>query len=128
MKLLLDQGLPRSTAELLREREVEATHVSEIGLSRAEDPEIIKLAQTNDQIIVTLDSDFHQFLALTKASSPSIIWIRIDKLRAPELVEIILSILNERQEMLLKGVAITVRPDRKVKTRLLPIIMVYSFQ
>ena len=123
MKLLLDQGLPLSTAELLREQEVEAIHVSEIGWSRAEDPEIIKLAQTNDQIVITLDADFHALLALTSANSPSVIWIRIANLRAPELVEIILSILDEYQEMLAKGVAITVRSDRKIKMRLLPIII-----
>jgi predicted nuclease of predicted toxin-antitoxin system len=123
MKLLLDQGLPLSTAELLREIEIEATHVSDIGYSRAEDTKIIELAQTNNQIIITLDADFHALLALTSVNSPSIIWIRIANLRAPELVEIILSVLEEYQEILVKGVAITVRSDRKVKTRLLPIII-----
>jgi predicted nuclease of predicted toxin-antitoxin system len=123
MKLLLDQGLPLSTAELLRERGIEVIHVSEIGWSRAEDPEIIRLAQTNDRVIVTLDADFHALLALASANSPSVIWIRIPNPRAPELVEVILSILDEYQEMLVKGVAITVRSDLKIKTRLLPIVI-----
>ena len=122
MKLLLDQGLPPLTAELLRGKGIDAVHVSEVGLSRAEDLRIIELAQTNARIIVTLDADYHALIALTSAPSPSVIWIRVVNLRASEYVEIIMSILNEYKEMLINGVLITIRSDRKVKTRILPII------
>jgi predicted nuclease of predicted toxin-antitoxin system len=123
MKLLLDQGLPLSTAELLREQGIDSIHVSEIGWARAEDTKIIELAQTNDQIIITLDADYHAVIALTSAPSPSVIWIRVVNLRALEDMEIIIPILNEYKEMLINGVLITMRSDRKVKTRLLPIII-----
>ena len=121
MKLLLDQGLPPLTAELLREQGLDAVHVSEIGWARAEDPKIIELAQANNQIIITLDADYHAAIALTSAPSPSVIWIRVVNLRAPEYVELIMPILNEYKEMLINGVLITMRSDRKIKTRLLPI-------
>ena len=123
MKLLLDQGLPPLTAELLRGQGIDAIHVSEIGYSRAEDPKIIELAQTNERIIVTLDADYHAAIALTSAPSPSVIWIRVVNLRAAEYVEIIMPILNEYKEMLINGVLITMRSDGKIKTRLLPIII-----
>jgi predicted nuclease of predicted toxin-antitoxin system len=123
MKLLLDQGLPHLTAELLRGQGIDAIHVSEIGYSRAEDTKIIELAQTNDRIIITLDADYHAAIALTSSPSPSVIWIRVVNLRASEYVEIIMPILNEYKEMLINGVLITMRSDRKVKTRLLPIII-----
>ena len=123
MKLLLDQGLPPLTAELLRGQGIDTIHVSEIGYSRAEDPKIIELAQTNKRIIVTLDADYHAAIALTSAPSPSVIWIRVVNLRAAEYVEIIMPILNEYKEMLINGVLITMRSDRQVKTRLLPIII-----
>jgi len=42
MKLLLDQGLPRSAAALLRETGIDTLHVAEIGMSQAEDIEIIQ--------------------------------------------------------------------------------------
>jgi predicted nuclease of predicted toxin-antitoxin system len=121
MKLLLDQGLPPLTAELLREQGIDAIHVSEIGYSRAEDTKIIELAQTNNRIIITLDADYHAAIALTSSPSPSVIWIRVVNLRSSEYVEIILPILNEYKEILINGVLITIRSDRKVKTRLLPI-------
>jgi predicted nuclease of predicted toxin-antitoxin system len=123
MKLLLDQGLPPLTAELLREQGIDAIHVSEIGYSRAEDTKIIELAQTGNRIIITLDADYHAAIALTSSPSPSVIWIRVVNLRASKYVEIIIPILNEYKEMLINGVLITMRSDRQVKTRLLPIII-----
>jgi predicted nuclease of predicted toxin-antitoxin system len=120
---LLDQGLPPMTAELLRGKGIDTVHVSEIGWARAEDTKIIELAQTNDRVIVTLDADYHAAIALTSAPSPSVIWIRVVNLRAAEYVEIIMPILNEHKEMLITGILITIRSDRQVKTRLLPIIL-----
>lgn len=123
MKFLLDQGLPPLTAELLRKQGLDAVHVSEIGWARAEDTKIIELAQIDNRIIITLDADYHAAVALTSAPSPSVIWIRVVNLRSSEYVEIIMSILNEYKEMLMNGVLITIRSDRKVKTRLLPIVL-----
>ena len=44
MKLLLDQGLPLSAAALLRDAGIDTIHVGEIGMSEAEDAEIIQRA------------------------------------------------------------------------------------
>jgi hypothetical protein len=41
-RLLLDQGLPRSTAGLLSQGGWDVVHVSEIGMSRADDREILR--------------------------------------------------------------------------------------
>ena len=38
MKLLLDQGLPHTAAELLTTAGIDTTHVGEIGYASAEDP------------------------------------------------------------------------------------------
>ncbi len=123
MKLLLDQGLPPLTAELLRGQGLDAIHVAEIGYSRVEDPKIIELAQTDDRVIITLDADYHAAIALTSVPSPSVVWIRIVNLRSTAYVELIMPILNEYKEMLANGVLITIRSDGKIKTRLLPIII-----
>jgi predicted nuclease of predicted toxin-antitoxin system len=123
MKLLLDQGLPPLTAELLRGQGIDTVHVSEVGLSRAEDLRIIELAQTDNRIIITLDADYHASIALTSVPSPSVIWIRVVNLQASEYMDMIIPILNEYKEMLVNGVLITIRSDGKIKTRLLPIII-----
>jgi predicted nuclease of predicted toxin-antitoxin system len=70
MKLLLDQGTPRSTAELLRNADHDAVHASEIGLAAAADPVIIATAHQQDRTVITLDSDFHAHLALSRQRVP----------------------------------------------------------
>ncbi len=45
MKLLLDQGLPRSSATLLIDEGLDAIHVADIGFSQAEDADIIQKAK-----------------------------------------------------------------------------------
>ena len=59
MRFLIDQGLSRSVARLLREAGHEADHVGELGMARADDAEVIATATERRSIIVTLDSDFH---------------------------------------------------------------------
>lgn len=64
IKLFLDQGLPRSAAGLLRERGWDVQHVSERGMSRAEDATILLVARQEERVLVTLDADFHTLLAI----------------------------------------------------------------
>jgi len=73
MKLLLDQGLPRSAAGLLRQEGLDAVHTGECDLSAASDGEILAVARAQGRVVITLDSDFHTILALEGASGPSVI-------------------------------------------------------
>jgi predicted nuclease of predicted toxin-antitoxin system len=123
MKLLLDQGLPRSAASLLRDENIDTIHVGEIGMSAARDIDIIKMAREEGQVVITLDADFHTLLALTEATSPSVIRIRIENLRAQALVELLLRVIKECEEDTEKGAAITVEPGR-IRIRHLPLLPV----
>jgi predicted nuclease of predicted toxin-antitoxin system len=76
MRLLLDQGLPRSTVHHLDAPGVESAHVGEKGLATASDAKIIDFARQGGWIVVTLDADFHALLALSGVR------IRIEGLRA----------------------------------------------
>ena len=44
MRLILDQGVPRDAASMLRELGYECTHVGEVGMSRAADQDILAWA------------------------------------------------------------------------------------
>jgi predicted nuclease of predicted toxin-antitoxin system len=112
MKLLLDQGLPRSAAAMLRDIGIDVTHVAEIGLSQAEDIEIIQKARAENFVVATLDADFHALLALDEAISPSVIRIRIERLRAKPLMELLLMVVSKCEADLIKGSAITVEINR----------------
>lgn len=121
MKLLLDQGLPRSTASLLRAIGIDTVHTGEIGLATADDESIIQVARQQERVIVTLDSDFHALLALSGADKPSIVRIRIEGLRAEALATLLQALLEERSSELDKGALMTVQLKR-VRIRFLPII------
>ena len=67
IRLALDQGVPLDAATLLRKAGYECIHVSEAGLHRAEDAQILKWARELDSVIVTLDADFHAMMAVSGA-------------------------------------------------------------
>jgi predicted nuclease of predicted toxin-antitoxin system len=67
MKLLLDQGAPRSAAAILRRDGFDALHTGEVGMAESTDAEIIHWATIEDRVVVTLDADFHTILALARS-------------------------------------------------------------
>ena len=81
-RVLLDQGLAPLAAKLLRDQGWEAIHVADIGLHAAEDTQILSYARANQMTCVTLDHDFHAHLAQSSANGPSVVFLRIQKLRA----------------------------------------------
>jgi predicted nuclease of predicted toxin-antitoxin system len=58
MKLLLDQGIPRSTLLHLASAGNVAEHVGDLGLATASDDAILAAARDRQAIIVTMDADF----------------------------------------------------------------------
>jgi predicted nuclease of predicted toxin-antitoxin system len=121
MKLLLDQGLPLSAAALLRDAGLDTIHVGEIEMSEAEDTEIIQRAKEEGRVVATLDADFHALLALDEAIAPSVIRIRIERLRAKALTELLLNVIAECEDELQQGAAVTVEPSR-IRIRRLPLL------
>ena len=120
MKLLLDQGLPRSTARLLRETGIDTVHVSEIGYSTSEDAVILERGREEDSTVVTLDADFHTLLALSGATSPSVIRIRIEGLKGETAANLIRTVLMQCEEDLKQGAVVTVE-RRRIRVRKLPL-------
>ena len=58
MKLLLDQDVYAATARFLLDLGHDVVPVAGIGLSRAQDQEILRVAQEQNRILVTRDRDF----------------------------------------------------------------------
>jgi len=84
MKLLLDQGLPRSTVRHLASMGIAAEHVGDLGLARAADVHILDVARERQAVVVTLDADFHAIMATSHATSPSVVRIRIEGLKGEQ--------------------------------------------
>lgn len=120
MKLLLDQGLPRSAVTLLRAAGLDADHVGDRGHAAAADATILALAVAEGRTIVTLDADFHTLLALAGATEPSVVRIRIEGLRAEALAALIQSVLAQAGADLEAGAVVTVQEGR-LRIRRLPL-------
>ena len=76
MKFLIDAQLPPGLAGWLIEKGHLATHVNDIFLTAAEDPEIWDHALESGSIIITKDEDFAERLSRT-AGGPVVVWLRI---------------------------------------------------
>jgi predicted nuclease of predicted toxin-antitoxin system len=121
MKLLLDQGLPRSTVGHLANLQIAAEHVGNIGLAAASDEDILDAARLRQAGVVTLDADFHRILAATSATTPSVIRIRCEGLKGDELAVLLNDVLRVAQSDLLQGAVVSVTETR-IRVRLLPLL------
>jgi predicted nuclease of predicted toxin-antitoxin system len=119
-RLLLDQGLPRSTAKLLSDAGWDVAHVGDIGLSRAEDLRILEHARQDNRICVTLDADFHSLLATSEAKSPSVVRIRREGLNGKAICDLLLKIWPRIETAVNEGALVTIT-ERSVRVRALPI-------
>ena len=120
MKFLLDQGLPRSSASLLRENNIVATHLGELDMSAAPDEAIIEYARANGYCIVTLDADFHSLIAASAANGPSVIRLRVQRLKAPDAASLVKTVLERLGHEFSSGCFVTVTKD-SIRIRRLPV-------
>ena len=118
--LVLDQGVPRDAAAILRGLGYECFHVAEVGMSTASDEEILGFALARNAVVVTLDADFHAILAVSGGTGPSAIRIRIQGLRAPEIAECI-NLVSTRFDNALKAGSLVTVKARKTTCHRLPI-------
>ena len=121
MKLLLDQGLPRSAAGLLNAADFDTIHVGDIGYATADDEAILAKAREEARVVVTLDADFHTLMALSGANGPSVIRVRLQGLRAPALVDLLLYTIEQCRNDLDTGALVTVQRGR-IRVHHLPLL------
>lgn len=120
MRLLLDMGLPRRSAALLRRAGVDAVHLSERGLTRLPDEDVLALAAEEQRVVVTLDADFSALLALSGASGPSVIHLRVEGLDHREAAQEIQRVTAAIEGDLASGCIASVAPGG-VRIRRLPV-------
>lgn len=121
MRLLLDQGLPRSTVLHLQNKGIAAVHVGDIGLATASDAKILEFARQEERVVVTFDADFHTLLALSGLTEPSVIRIRIEGLRGDRIASLLGTVLALSGSDLTQGAMVSVT-ENGVRIRHLPLL------
>jgi predicted nuclease of predicted toxin-antitoxin system len=106
-RLLLDQGIARSTASIL-------TGAGWNVLL------ILDYARAQQRIICTLDADFHALLAVSGQDSPSVVRIRREGLRGEELAQLLVRIWPDIVKSVTQGAAVSVT-ERSIRIRRLPV-------
>jgi len=84
------------------------------------DYEILAYALRESRVVITLDRDFPQILALTSAGRPSVILIRRQRLRAKEVAALIESAWLTHEVALEQGCVLQIGA-RGVRFRRLPL-------
>ena len=77
IKILVDEDMPRPTADLLRSLNIDAFDVREIGLKGATDQEIFKYAQKKRMIIISRDKEFSSIVKYPLGTHSGIIVARL---------------------------------------------------
>lgn len=76
MKFLLDQDVYALTERFLREQGYDVVTASELGLSRAADIDLLKIAGEQERVFVTRDRDYGNLVFVHSAGS-GVIYLRI---------------------------------------------------
>ena len=88
MKLIFDENLSPRLAEHLSDIFPDSTHVRDVGLKSADDPEVWKFADNNGFVIVSKDADMHD-RSLLFGFPPKVIWIRLGNCSTRQVEELI---------------------------------------
>lgn len=113
-------GLGWRLADWLRSQGHQAEHLSELGLERAIDLDILELAQRSKAVVLTSDRDFGQILATQQRSSPSVILFRLSNYRLEIVQARLASALEQFSSRLEEGCILSI-DDRLIRFRMLPI-------
>ncbi|MGH9809692.1 MAG: DUF5615 family PIN-like protein [Terriglobia bacterium] len=117
---MLDQGLPATAVTALRAQGWDAVHAREVEMQEAADTDILDYAARESRVVITLDRDFPQILALTRAARPSVVLIRQQRLRAADVAPLLESIWRDHEAVLDQGCVVMVSA-RGSRARLLPL-------
>lgn len=120
MKLLLDMNLPRDLAKRLTQEGHASRHAGDIGLSEAEDSDVLEVARCAGEIVLTHDLDYGDLLAFSGASGPSVVVFRMRDVTLHNIAGRFLKTLPSVENALLQG-AIVVIGDEATRVRKLPV-------
>ena len=110
MRFLLDQDVYLVTAQFLIHRGHDVVRVAQIGLSQADDEDLLKVAQEQGRIFVTRDRDFGN-LVFVRALGSGVLYLRILPSTQNAIHSELERVLKEHPEEELSRSFVVIKPD-----------------
>lgn len=117
-KILLDQMFDRAVLARLRELGYDVLAVSEIGMSTADDAEIVQWAITHDRTVITLDDHFGDWSVLPLSAHAGVIRLKLNPTTTANTLNLLVPFLAANTERDFKNHLVIVRQSgvRWIKT------------
>jgi predicted nuclease of predicted toxin-antitoxin system len=113
-------NVPRSLGRLLESAGHHWRHVADLNLHHADDREIVAIAETSHEVIITHDLDFGYLLAISGDVRPSVVIFRQHNLHPQELYHSLITTAESWGPAVEEG-AIVIVEDGALRIRPLPI-------
>jgi predicted nuclease of predicted toxin-antitoxin system len=110
MRFLLDQDVYFLTQRYLKDAGHDVVLVSEIGLARAKDEEILNIAQQEKRILLTRDRDYGN-LVFVQRKGTGVIYLRILPATVNAVHNQLYKVIQNYSEADLEGAFVVVEPN-----------------
>ncbi len=120
MRLLVDAHLTPVVVSQLRRVGHDAVHVTQRGLGRATDLDILRAAVDQRRVLISSDTDFGALLAAHRLRAPSLVLMRqCNELSPDGQAALLTAALEPVEDDVEAGAVVVIRPGR-VRVRRLP--------
>ena len=120
MRILADMHISPNTVQHLMRTGHDAIRVDTILPNNTSDREIVAWAAANNRVVLTQDLDFSDIIALSGATRPSLLTLRLSDSRVENVNRVLESVLPQLEDCIEAGIVVTTEDDR-VRIRQLPI-------
>lgn len=109
--LLLDQMLDAQVADALLQQGWDVVRASELGLSTADDDQILESAILHDRVLITLDEHFGDWAVLPLDSHPGVVRLKANPAISSTIVAVLIPFLNEHKQRSFRDHLVIVKPS-----------------
>ena len=110
-RFLLDQMFDRAVLAELCKAGFDVLAVSEIGMSTADDSEIMQWAITNERIIITLDDHFGDWSILPLSNHSGLIRLKVNPTTTANTLNLLIPFLKKHASRSFINYLVIIRPN-----------------
>jgi predicted nuclease of predicted toxin-antitoxin system len=120
IKIVVDMNLSPEWVPVLIREGWESVHWSTVGSQRAPDNEIMAWAVAHRHIVFTHDLDFGATLALTRATGPSVLQLRGQRVLPEDVASLVVAAIRRYEREVTAGALVVIEEGRS-RVRVLPL-------